>query len=139
MESPLPLTGSNARTENDKKMAREWFADVRRFLYFNYTYVFFYLLHSFFSLSLSLALFVIKKTIFLLWIHKIRRCEGKFSLRGFLVANSSLYYFFSSREFHVHETSLLSFCAQRSDAPVHLCLLFLEILRMCLLLVSLCA
>lgn len=128
----------------EQKMARKWRENglqmfVDSFLYFNYTYVFFYLLYSFFSLSLSLALFVIKKTIFLLWIHKIRRCEGKFSLRGFLVANSPLYYFFSSREFHVHETSLLSFCAQRSDAPVHLCLLFLEILRMCLLLVSLCA
>lgn len=126
----------------EQKMARKWRENglqmfVDSFLYFNYTYVFFYLLHSFFSLSL--ALFVIKKTIFLLWIHKIRRCEGKFSLRGFLVANSPPYYFFSSREFHVHETSLLSFCAQRSDAPVHLCLLFLEILRMCLLLVSLCA
>lgn len=139
MESPLPLTGSNARTENGEKMAREWFADVRRFVPCILTILAFSFISSILSLSFSLSFFYSKKAIFLLWIHKIRRCEGKFSVRGFLVANSPLYYFFSSREFHVHETSLLSFCAQRSDAPVHLCLLFLEILRMCLLLVSLCA
>lgn len=95
------------------------------------------------SLSFPLSFFFVKKKGDFSTLDKIRRCERKFSVRGFLVANSPPYYFFflffcSSREFHVHATSLLSFCAQRSDAPVRPCLLFLEILRMRLLLVSLC-
>lgn len=95
------------------------------------------------SLFFPLSFFFVKKKADFSTLDKIRRCEGKFSVRGFLVVNSPPYYFFflffcSSREFHVHATSLLSFCAQRSDAPVRPCLLFLEILRMRLLLVSLC-
>lgn len=133
----------------EQKMARKWRENgglqmfIDSFLYFNYTHHFFYLFHSFFSLFPSLFFFLLKKKGDFSTLDKIRRCEGKFSVRGFLVANSPPYYFFflffcSSREFHVHATSLLSFCAQRSDAPVRPCLLFLEILRMRLLLVSLC-
>lgn len=62
MESPLPLTGSNARTENGEKMAREWFADVRRFVPCILTILAFSFISS--ILSLSFSLFFIKKKRF---------------------------------------------------------------------------
>lgn len=95
------------------------------------------------SLSFSLFFFFVKKkkAIFLLSIKfedakGNSRCED--SSLPTLLRIIFFLIFCSSREFHVHATSLLSFCAQRSDAPVRPCLLFLEILRMRLLLVSLC-
>ena len=56
MESPLPLTGINARTENGEKMAREWFADVRRFVPCILTILAFSFISYFF-----VSLFFIKK------------------------------------------------------------------------------
>lgn len=133
----------------EQKMARKWRENgglqmfIDSFLYFNYTHDFFYLFHSFFSLFLSLffSLLKKKKAIFLLSIKfedakGNSRCED--SSLPTLLRIIFFLIFYSSREFHVHATSLLSFCAQRSDAPVRPCLLFLEILRMRLLLVSLC-
>lgn len=72
MESPLPLTGSNARTENGEKMAREWFADVRRFVPCILTILAFSFISYFF---VSLFFIKKKKKAILLRIHKIQRCE----------------------------------------------------------------
>ena len=129
MESPLPLTGSNARTENGEKMAREWLADVRRFVPCILTILAFSFISYFF-----VSLFFIKKKKRRFYSRSIKFKDARREILGARIPrcqlSSVLFSFFSSsREFHVHGTSLLSFCAQRSDAPVHLCLLFLEILR----------
>lgn len=81
-------------------MARKWRENgglqmfIDSFLYFNYTHDFFYLFHSFFSLFLSLFFSLLKKKGDFSTLDKIRRCEGKFSMRGFLVANSPPVLFF---------------------------------------------